>query len=205
MDEFFSYGETEIEYLKTKDKKMAQCIEKYGIIKRNVNSDLFSAVIYQIIGQQISNKALSTIWNKTKSALKNITALSIKSATIDELRSFGISTRKIEYIKAFSDKVLSGEFDLSSVNNLSDEEVISTLSSLKGIGVWTAEMLLIFCLKRPNVFSFGDLAIKRGLCILYGHRQIDKTLFEKYRRRFSPYCSIASFYLWAVSSDLCIK
>ena len=205
MDEFFSYGETEIEYLKTKDKKMAQCIEKYGIIKRNVNSDLFSAVIYQIIGQQISNKALSTIWNKTKSALKNITALSIKSATIDELRSFGISTRKIEYIKAFSDKVLSGEFDLSSVNNLSDEEVISTLSSLKGIGVWTAEMLLIFCLRRPNVFSFGDLTIKRGLCILYGHKQIDKTLFEKYRRRFSPYCSIASFYLWAVSSDLCIK
>ena len=205
MDEFFSYGETEIEYLKTKDKKMAQCIEKYGIIKRNVNSDLFSAVIYQIIGQQISNKALSTIWNKTTSALKNITALSIKSATIDELRSFGISTRKIEYIKAFSDKVLSGEFDLSSVNNLSDEEVISTLSSLKGIGVWTAEMLLIFCLKRPNVFSFGDLAIKRGLCILYGHKQIDKNLFEKYRRRFSPYCSIASFYLWAVSSDLCIK
>ena len=205
MDEFFSYGETEIEYLKTKDKKMAQCIEKYGIIKRNVNSDLFSAVIYQIIGQQISNKALSTIWNKTKSALKNITALSIKSATIDELRSFGISTRKIEYIKAFSDKVLSGEFDLSSVNNLSDEEVISTLSSLKGVGVWTAEMLLIFCLRRPNVFSFGDLAIKRGLCILYGHKQIDKTLFEKYRRRFSPYCSIASFYLWAVSSDLCIK
>ena len=205
MDEFFSYGETEIEYLKTKDKKMAQCIEKYGIIKRNVNSDLFSAVIYQIIGQQISNKALSTIWNKTKSALKNITALSIKSATIDELRSFGISTRKIEYIKAFSDKVLSGEFDLSSVNNLSDEEVISTLSSLKGIGVWTAEMLLIFCLKRPNVFSFGDLAIKRGLCILYGHKQIDKNLFEKYRRRFSPYCSIASFYLWAVSADSCIK
>ena len=205
MDEFFSYGETEIEYLKTKDKKMAQCIEKYGIIKRNVNSDLFSAVIYQIIGQQISSKALSTIWNKTKSALKNITALSIKSATIDELRSFGISTRKIEYIKAFSDKVLSGEFDLSSVNNLSDEEVISTLSSLKGVGVWTAEMLLIFCLRRPNVFSFGDLAIKRGLCILYGHKQIDKTLFEKYRRRFSPYCSIASFYLWAVSSDLCIK
>ena len=205
MDEFFSYGETEIEYLKTKDKKMAQCIEKYGIIKRNVNSDLFSAVIYQIIGQQISNKALSTIWNKTKSALKNITALSIKSATIDELRSFGISTRKIEYIKAFSDKVLSGEFDLSSVNNLSDEEVISTLSSLKGIGVWTAEMLLIFCLRRPDVFSFGDLAIKRGLCILYGHNHIDKNLFEKYRRRFSPYCSIASFYLWAVSSDLCIK
>ena len=205
MDEFFSYGETEIEYLKTKDKKMAQCIEKYGIIKRNVNSDLFSAVIYQIIGQQISNKADTTMCNKTKVALKNITALSIESATSDGWRSFGISTRKIEYIKAFSDKVLSGEFALSSVNNLSDEEVISTLSSLKGVGVWTAEMLLIFCLKRSNVFSFGDLAIKRGLCILYGHKQIDKTLFEKYRRRFSPYCSIASFYLWAVSSDLCIK
>ena len=80
-----------------------------------------------------------------------------------------------------------------------DEEVIRELSALKGIGVWTAEMILLFCMQRPDVFSYDDLAIQRGLRMVYHHRKIDRKLFEKYRRRFSPYCSVASLYLWAVS------
>lgn len=73
------------------------------------------------------------------------------------------------------------------------------MSALKGIGVWTAEMLMMFCMQRPDVFSFGDLAIHRGLRMLYHHRKIDKKLFEKYRRRFSPCGTAASLYLWAVA------
>ena len=80
-----------------------------------------------------------------------------------------------------------------------DEEVILELSALKGIGVWTAEMLLLFCLQRPNVFSYGDLAILRGMRMVYRHKEIDRARFERYRKRFSPYCSIASLYFWAVS------
>ena len=82
---------------------------------------------------------------------------------------------------------------------MSDQEAIEALSSLNGIGVWTAEMILLFCMQRSDVFSYGDLAILRGLRMVYHHRKIDKKLFEKYRRRFSPYCSVASLYLWAVS------
>lgn len=82
---------------------------------------------------------------------------------------------------------------------MSDEEAIKALSALSGIGVWTAEMILLFCMQRPNVFSFGDLAIHRGLRMIYHHRNVDKKLFEKYRRRFSPYCSVASLYIWAVA------
>ena len=73
------------------------------------------------------------------------------------------------------------------------------LCSLKGIGVWTAEMILLFCMQRPDIFSFDDLVIQRGLRMVYHHRSIDRRLFEKYRRRFHPYCSVASLYLWAVA------
>ena len=82
---------------------------------------------------------------------------------------------------------------------MSDDEAIAALSSLKGVGVWTAEMILLFCLQRPNIFSYGDLAILRGMRMVYHHRSIDKALFEKYRRRLSPYCSVASLYFWAVA------
>ena len=82
---------------------------------------------------------------------------------------------------------------------MSDQEAIEALSSLNGIGCVDAEMILLFCMQRSDVFSYGDLAILRGLRMVYHHRKIDKKLFEKYRRRFSPYCSVASLYLWAVS------
>ena len=93
----------------------------------------------------------------------------------------------------------SGEFDIDRIEGLSDDEVIGELVKLKGVGVWTAEMLLLFCLERPDVLSYDDLAIQRGLRMVYHHRKIDRKLFEKYRRRFSPYGSVASLYLWAAA------
>ncbi|WP_416173761.1 DNA-3-methyladenine glycosylase family protein, partial [Clostridium perfringens] len=79
------------------------------------------------------------------------------------------------------------------------EEVIAELSALKGIGRWTAEMIMTFCIQRPDVMSYGDLAIHRGLRMLYHHRNVDKIKFEKYRRRYSPYGTVASLYLWAIA------
>ena len=82
---------------------------------------------------------------------------------------------------------------------MDDDEVCRHLSQLSGIGTWSAEMIMLFSMQRPNILSFGDLAIQRGLRMIYHHRKIDRKLFEKYRKRFSPYCSIASLYLWAVA------
>ena len=123
----------------------------------------------------------------------------ILSADLSKLQSFGMTYRKAQYITDFAQKVNDGEFDLEAIWNKTDEEAIHELDKLKGIGVWTAEMILLFCMQRPNVFSFDDLAIQRGLRMVYHHRKIDRKLFEKYRRRFSPYCSVASLYFWAVS------
>ena len=107
--------------------------------------------------------------------------------------------RKAEYITDFAEKVHTGVFSLDAVAHMDDEDAIRALSSLKGIGVWTAEMILLFCLQRPDIFSYDDLAIQRGLRMVYHHREIDRRLFEKYRCRFHPYCSVASLYLWAVA------
>ena len=115
------------------------------------------------------------------------------------MQSLGMTFRKAEYITDFARKVHEGVFDLEKVAQMSDEAAIKELASLKGIGVWTAEMILLFCLQRPDIFSYDDLAIQRGLRMVYHHRKIDRKLFEKYRRRFSPYCSVASLYLWAVA------
>ena len=82
---------------------------------------------------------------------------------------------------------------------MSDAEVCERLASLRGIGVWSAEMLMLFSMQRPDILSFGDLAIHRGLRMIYHHRKIDRRLFKKYRRRFTPYGSVASLYLWAVA------
>lgn len=196
---YFAYGQTETDYLKAKDSRLAAVIDRLGHINRTVDTDLFSSVVHHIIGQQISTKAQTTIWQRMQDALGTVTADSIAAAGVPLLQSLGMTFRKAEYITDFAEKIRSGAFNLESVKYMSDADAIRTLSSLKGIGVWTAEMILLFCLQRPNVFSYDDLAIQRGLRMVYHHRKIDRKLFEKYHWRFSPYCSVASLYLWEVS------
>ena len=196
---FFAYGETELSYLKKKDAKMAAVIEQVGMVQRQVDPDLFSSVIHHIIGQQISTKAQATIWGRMQDTLGTVDAAHILDAGVDTLQALGMTFRKAEYITDFAKKIEAGTFDLEAVSHMSDQEAIAALAELKGIGVWTAEMILLFCLQRPDIFSYDDLAIQRGLRMVYHHRSIDRKRFEMYRRRFSPYGSVASLYLWAVS------
>ena len=195
----FEYGEKEISYLKSRDAKLADVIDRLGFVEREIDTDLFSAVVHHIIGQQISTKAQASIWQRMQDSLGQVNTETILSAGVSNLQAMGISFRKAEYITDFARKVYTGEFNIEAVGQMSDSDAISALSSLKGIGVWTAEMILLFCMQRPDIFSYDDLAIQRGLRMIYHHRRIDRKLFEKYRRKFSPYCSVASLYLWAVS------
>lgn len=196
---YFKYDDQTLLYLKSKDQTLGEVIDKIGHIDRGVDTDLFSSVVHHIIGQQISTKAQATIWQRISENLSVLNADSIIAAGVEKLQSFGMTFRKAEYITDFAVKIKNGTFDLEGIWHKSDEEAIAALRSLKGIGVWTAEMILLFCMQRQNIFSFDDLAIQRGLRMVYHHRNIDRKLFEKYRRRFSPYCSVASLYLWAVA------
>lgn len=196
---YFAYGERELSYLRQKDKRLGSVMDRIGHIDRAVDPDLFSSVVHHIIGQQISTKAQATIWQRIHDTLGSINAETILKAGVPQLQALGMTFRKAEYITDFAEKVHTGAFDLNAVEHMRDEDAIRALSSLKGIGVWTAEMILLFCMQRPDIFSYDDLAIHRGLRMVYHHREIDRERFERYRRRFSPYGSVASLYLWAVA------
>lgn len=196
---YFEYDDEAVEYLRAKDVKLAAAIDAVGPVRRETIPEVFPAVVHSIVGQQISSAAHATVWKRVCEQLGEITPQNVFAIRIEELQSCGISFRKAEYIKDFAAKVHSGEFDLDAVEHMSDAEAIAALSSLKGIGEWTAEMLLLFCLNRMDILSFGDLGIHRGMRMVYHHREVTRELFEKYRRRFSPYGSVASLYFWEIS------
>lgn len=194
-DLFFPYGEKEMEYLSKKDKKLGKIIAEMGFIKREVNPDLFASLISSIVSQQISNKARDTVWSRMEALFGEITPETVRKTDILKIQQCGISMRKAQYIKG----VAESDIDFETLRTMSDGEVISRLSALCGVGVWTAEMLLIFSLQRPDVVSYGDLAIRRGMMTLYGKDRLDKKEFEKYQKRYSPYGTVASLYLWQLS------
>ena len=135
---YFIYGEAELAYLRRKDKRLAAVIDRIGPVERTVDPDLFSAVVHHIVGQQISTKAQETIWQRMLSALGEVNAETVLAAGVSKLQSLGMTFRKAEYITDFAEKVHTGAFDLEGIWQKSDEEAIRELSSLKGIGVWTA-------------------------------------------------------------------
>lgn len=195
----FTYSDTATDYLRKRDKKLGRAIDAIGRIERSVNPDLFAALVNSIIGQQISTKAQVTVWNRFREHFGAITPGTMLSADEADMQSCGISLRKVSYIKNTAREIASGALDIEALHGMSDEEVVARLSALKGIGVWTAEMLMIFSMQRPDVLSYGDLAIRRGMCMLYGHKEITRPLYERYRKRYSPHASVASLYLWAIA------
>ena len=142
---FFAYGEAELACLRARDKRLCEVIDKIGHVDRVVDTDLFSAVVHHIIGQQISTKAQATIWQRVQDALGTVNAEAILAAGVPSLQALGMTFRKAAYITDFAERVHTGAFDLDAVAHMSDEAAIRALSSLKSIGVWTAEMILRFC------------------------------------------------------------
>jgi len=197
--QIFRYGSTEIDHLRARDKKLSQAIDEIGMIERRVIPDIFTALVASVASQQVSAKAAETVWGRMEKRFGTITPDTIAAATAEEIQQCGMSMRKAGYIKRIGDAVAGGDPDLATLPGLADEEVIARLTALNGVGVWTAEMMLIFSMQRPDVVSWGDLAIRRGMMRLYGKETLDRAAFDRYRRRYSPYGSVASLYLWAIS------
>ena len=202
MPLYFAYGDKETGYLARKDKRLARVIERIGHIQREVRPDLFDALMHAIVGQQIATKAQQTVWGRLVQALGQVTPETVDALDAESMQGLGLSFRKVGYMKAAARKALSGEFDVEALRHMDDDSVSAALCKLDGVGVWTAEMLMLFSLQRPNVLSFGDLAIIRGLRMVYRHKSVNRERFEAYRRRFSPYGSVASLYLWAVAGGV---
>lgn len=198
---YFSYSTVETDYLSAQDPALGAVIARMGHIDREVIPNLFTALINSIAGQQISGKALATVWARLCDRLSEITPNSVLAAGEDGLRACGLSGRKAGYMLAAARAVQDGTLDIHSLVDKTDAEVIQTLVALPGVGRWTAEMLLIFSLQRPDVLAFDDLGIRKGLCRLYGWDEVTREQFEDCRARFSPYGTVASLYLWALAAE----
>lgn len=196
----FEYNQSALEHLQKKDKKLGAAIERIGLIERQVIPDLFTALVHSIAGQQISSRAAATVWRRIQNHFGDINPANIASASLEEIQQLGMSMRKASYIKAVAEAALQGGLDLDELSALPDEKVIEKLSSLRGVGIWTAEMMLIFSLQRPDVVSWGDYGIRRGMMRLYGLSDLSRQQFDRYRKRYSPYGSVASLYLWEIAA-----
>lgn len=196
---YFQYGQNEIDHLKKSDKKLAQAIDKIGHIEREINTDVFASLVEIIVGQQISSKAAQTVCSRLYGLPGGVTPMSIAETDLETIQKLGMTMKKAKYIKDIAEAAVSGQFDIAALHTMPDDAIIKELTSFNGIGTWTAEMVLIFSLCRPDVISYGDLAIRRGLMNLYGLKELPKDKFEKFRKRCSPYGSVASLYLWQIS------
>ena len=195
--EIFEYGEREIDYLSRCDEALGSVIRRIGRIERRVTTDLFVALTESIIGQQISNRAMERVVGRFRALLGTITPERVLQTDRSAIKECGMSFRKADYILAAAQAFFEGRISEPDLVGLSDREVVARLTQLPGVGVWTAEMLLLFSMRRPDVLSYNDLIIRRSLMNLHGLTEMTRADFERYRKLYSPYGSVASIYLWA--------
>jgi len=194
----FTQNSVEIKYLCVSDPKLRGLINLVGDYTLRLRTNYFSSLTRSIIGQQLSIKAARTIWKRTICVCGEVTPSAILSVDEDNLKGAGLSRAKITYIKDLANETEKGYLNFTELTSLSDEQVISSLTQIKGIGQWTAEMFLIFSLGRLDVFSKDDVGLQRGIKRLYGYKEekLSKTCLKKHEEQWKPYRSVASLYLW---------
>ncbi|MNI24733.1 DNA-3-methyladenine glycosylase 2 [compost metagenome] len=197
----FEYGQEEIDYLKSVDETLGSAITRLGKVERVIIPDLFTALIYAIVGQLISVKAVHTIWGRMQDQFGEISPHHIAAQTADDIQRCGMTMKKAICIQNIAQTIVQGAFNLDELYDLSDAEVIQKLTTLHGVGKWTAEMMLINSMERRDVVSWGDIAIRRGMMKLYGLPSLTKEQFDEYRLSYSPVGSVASIYLWTLSFE----
>ncbi|MGE0882305.1 MAG: DNA-3-methyladenine glycosylase [Blastocatellales bacterium] len=188
--------------LARRDKRLALFIKRYGACRIRPHTRYFQTLVGSIISQQLSTKAADTIHKRFLSLYaptRSPRPAQILMTPDDDLRACGMSFQKISYIKDIAAKTEDGTLKFSKLSQLSDQEIIEMLTQVKGIGVWTVHMFLIFSLARFDVLPVGDLGIRRAIQLAYGFDQLPNA--EEIERvadenGWRPYCSVASWYLW---------
>jgi DNA-3-methyladenine glycosylase II len=181
------------------DPKIAQVLETINInewFDDSVSPDHFYNLTRNIIYQQLAGKAASTIFSRFKDLVGDITPKKISTFEDQSFRDVGLSWAKAKYVKDLATKVLTKEVDLITLTSLDNESVIKELTKVKGIGRWTAEMFLLFTLRRENIFSHLDLGLKNGFSKLYGIENPSKEQIEQVVTKWAPYESYGSICLW---------
>jgi len=184
--------------LSRKDKVMKKLINNYkdgNLITRN---DVFFSLCKSIIGQQISVAAANSVFLKFKKRCKNrINARTVNKLTFNNLKRCGLSKQKVKGIKDLAKRTLDKSFKPSLIKNMTDEEAIEYLSNLRQIGRWSAEMILLFTFNRSNIWPLQDIGLLRAVSNNYNKKYFPpKSFLDKLYKKFTPYCSVATWYLW---------
>ena len=184
--------------LSKRDKVMKKLINDYqdgSLVTRN---DVFFSLCKSIIGQQISVAAANSVFLKFKKKCKNkINARTVSRLSFSGLKSCGLSKQKVRGIKDLAKRTLNKTFKPSLIGKMSDEEAIVYLSDLRQIGRWSAEMILLFTYNRPNIWPIQDIGLLRAISKNYDKKYLPPIKFVNLlKKRFSPYCSVATWYLW---------
>ena len=195
------YWNTAKKYLSKKDKVMSSLINKYKSPSEDVltsRKDIFFSLCKSIIGQQISVAAANSVFLKFKKKCKNkINAKTISKLSYAQLKSCGLSGQKVRGIKSLAKQTLDKSFNPGLISKMSDEEAIIYLSKLRQIGRWSAEMILIFTYNRSNIWPIQDIGLLRGISKNYKKKYLPPESYVKLlNKRFTPYCSVATWYLW---------
>jgi DNA-3-methyladenine glycosylase II len=185
-------------HLRKSDPRMRDVIQTVGPFTARTHRDRFQALARAIVSQQISGKAATSIWNKLADSLDGeVTAVGLTGRTVDQLRECGVSNQKANYILDLAKHVDDGRLILSQMGRSSDEAVIESLTQVKGIGRWTAQMFLIFSLGRLDVLPVDDLGIRTAVMRMHNLKDLPKSSqMEELATPWRPYASIASWYLW---------
>ena len=190
-------------YLSKKDKIMKILIRKFKDKTLTTRKDIFFSLCKSIIGQQISVAAANSVFKKFNKACKGkINPKMIKNLSTQKLKKCGLSRQKVRGIKELSIKFLNKSFNPNLIKNMNDEEAIIYLSSLRQIGRWSAEMILIFTFNRENIWPVQDIGLLRAISNNYKKKYLPpKNFVKKLNKKFSPYCSVATWYLWRSIDD----
>ncbi len=177
---------------------MRVIIEKVGPYRMEYIEPVFESLVRSIVFQQLSGKVARVIFDRlAEAAESSITPESILRLTPEQMRRLGLSQQKIAYIRDLAEHTARGDLDFGRLPKLSDAEVIERLTVVKGIGVWTAHMFLVFALRRPDVLPVGDLGIRTAIQRAYKYEELPKPKeIEALGEKWRPYCSVASWYLW---------
>ena len=188
--------------LMRRDPVLRAIIARYGAcgIKTGREADIFCGLVESIVSQQLSTKAAATIYGRLRALMPQCgvpTPDAIQLQSDEALRGVGLSRQKVSYVRDLSQRVINGSLKTDAFATLADDEVIAQLTQIKGIGRWTADMILIFRLARPDVLPVGDLGIVKAVQKAYGLRKTpDAKRLLKIGEPWRPYRSIASWYLW---------
>jgi DNA-3-methyladenine glycosylase II len=201
MSKVPKYWNTAKKSLSKKDKVMKLLINKYSGPSETIlttRKDIFFSLCKSIIGQQISVAAANSVFLKFKKKCKNkINAKNINKLKFIQLKSCGLSKQKVKGIKSLANQTLNKTFNPKLIPKMSDEEAILYLSQLRQIGRWSAEMILLFTYNRPNIWPVQDVGLLRAISKNYKKKYLPSEKFVNVlKKRFSPYCSVATWYLW---------